>query len=259
MSGRVFGQPHGGATAVVTGASSGIGLAIATAMVGAGYRVAGLARREAVMRDNLPPSALAVECDVTKPFSVTSAVQRVNDEFGRIDALVNCAGIVRRLVVMDIDEEDIDAHFQANLFGAIRMCAACLPMLRATKGSIINFSSTLTQRPVAGVSLYAATKGGVEAFTRALALEEGQNGIRANAILPALVRSEIWASAGMSSEAYEVLVRTRAAEYPLGRVGEPEDVAALALFLCSPDSSWLSGACIPLDGASSINASPGSD
>jgi NAD(P)-dependent dehydrogenase (short-subunit alcohol dehydrogenase family) len=181
-------------------------------------------------------------------------VAEIATELGRVDVLFNCAGIVRRSLLVDTDEEDLHRMIGINLMGTVRVTRAVLPHLKQSRGCVINFSSTLTVRPVPGLTLYAASKGGIEAFTRALSIEAAEDGVRVNAILPALVRSDIWRSAGMSEEAYDTLMRERGREYPLGRVGEPEDVADLAMYLASSRASWLTGACIPLDGGSGVNS-----
>jgi len=102
--------------------------------------------------------------------------------------------------------------------------------------------------------VYAATKGAVEAMTRAMAIELGPDEVRVNCIAPALVRSDIWLTAGMSDAAYADLLARRGAAYPLGRTGEPEDIAALAAFLLSPKAKWLTGMCLPADGGSSLGS-----
>ncbi|HVL34074.1 MAG TPA: SDR family oxidoreductase, partial [Burkholderiales bacterium] len=140
----------------------------------------------------------------------------------------------------------------ANLEGTLLATRAFVPLLKAARGAVVNLSSGLARRPIAGVAAYAAAKAGVEGFTRAAAFELGPHGVRVNCIAPSLVRSDIWTSAGMSAERYEAMLEKRAAEYPLGRVGEPEDIAELVAFLVSPQAQWITGAVIPADGGSTL-------
>lgn len=235
--------------ALVAGASSGIGRAVAEHLAGAGYAVAGIGRRIERFTD-LPCRPYAA--DVADASAINDVFTRVQADFGRLDAVVNCAGIVRSTPFASVTDGEIAEQIDINLRGTIHVIRAALPMLKAARGAIVNVSSTLSQRPTPGVAIYAATKGAIEALTVALALELGPDGVRVNAVLPALVRSEIWTSAGMSQVAYDALLAARAKDYPLGRVGEPEDVAAMIAFLLSDKASWITGACIPLDGGSRL-------
>jgi NAD(P)-dependent dehydrogenase (short-subunit alcohol dehydrogenase family) len=110
------------------------------------------------------------------------------------------------------------------------------------------------RRPIAGTAVYAATKAGVEGFSRALAFEVGEDGVRVNVVSPALVRSNIWVTAGMPQDAYDRLLAQRGVEYPLGRAGEPADVAEIVRFLISPQASWITGTVIPVDGGSALGS-----
>ncbi|MBL0421902.1 SDR family oxidoreductase [Ramlibacter sp. AW1] len=239
--------------ALVTGAGSGIGLAVAQRLCGDGWQVVGLARREQVLRERLPGGCDVLACDVADAGAVDRAMAQLLQSHGRLDAVVNCAGIVHRGLLQDQSLAHIDSQIDINLRGTIHVIRASIAALKATRGSIVNFSSTLGQHPVPGVSIYAATKGAIEALTRAMSIELAADGVRVNAISPALVRSEIWQAAGMSDGDYQALMAARAREYPLGRVGEPEDVSALVAFLLSPNAGWLTGLCIPVDGGSSVN------
>jgi 3-oxoacyl-[acyl-carrier protein] reductase len=129
-----------------------------------------------------------------------------------------------------------------------------LPLLKAARGCVVNFSTAIVRRPLSGTAVYAAAKAGIEGFTRAMALELGPAGVRVNCVAPSLVRSEIWLSAGMPPARYEQMLAERAAEYPLGRVGEPQDIANLVSFIVSERADWITGAVFPIDGGSSIGA-----
>ncbi len=239
--------------ALVTGAGSGIGLATAQRLVSDGYQVVGLARREQVLRERLPEGSEAIACDVADAEAVNCALDHLLQRHGQLDAVVNCAGLVHRGLLQDQSAAQIDSQIDVNLRGTIHVIRAALAALKKSHGCIVNISSTLAQHPVPAVSIYAATKGAIEALTRAMAIELATDGVRVNAISPALVRSEIWRAAGMNEHDYQALIDARTLEYPLGRVGEPEDVSALVAFLLSPSASWLTGLCIPVDGGSSVN------
>jgi NAD(P)-dependent dehydrogenase (short-subunit alcohol dehydrogenase family) len=238
--------------ALITGGTAGIGLRVAEVLRAQGFFVAVAGRRaervEALIRDGFAGYAL----DVADAAALARAAHDLGRRVGKLDILVNAAGIVRQAALESLSVEAVRAVLAANLEGTILATQALLPALKAARGSVINFSSGLVRRPVAGVAVYAAAKAGVEGFTRSMALELGPAGVRVNCIAPSLVRSDIWTSAGMSAERYAQLLAERAAEYPLGRVGEPQDVANLVSFLVSPQAQWITGAVIPLDGGSSI-------
>jgi len=239
--------------AVVTGAGSGIGRACAEALARDGFKVVGLGRREGPLR------AAAIEprvCDVADARQTHAVLAALTEAFGRIDVLVNAAGLVRSARFGEMAEDDIDALVSVNLRGTLNTIRAALPGLRRHGGVIVNISSTLAQRPTAGAAVYAATKGAVDALTRALAVELAPDGIRVNAVAPSLVRSDIWLSAGMDQASYDALLAARGRDYPLGRVGEPSDVAALVAFLASPRADWMTGAVVPVDGGSSVGTRP---
>lgn len=247
------GSEAGSRVAVVTGAGSGIGRACAEALARDGFKVVGLGRRVEPLR------AAAVEprvCDVADAGQTRAVLSALTDALGRIDVLVNAAGLVRSARFGEMAEDDIDALVSVNLKGTLNTVSAALPGLRRYGGAIVNISSTLAQRPTAGAAVYAATKGAIDALTRALAVELAPEGIRVNAVSPSLVRSDIWLSAGMDQPSYDALLAARGREYPLGRVGEPSDVAAMVAFLASPRADWMTGAVIPVDGGSSVGTRP---
>jgi NAD(P)-dependent dehydrogenase (short-subunit alcohol dehydrogenase family) len=233
--------------ALVTGGGSGIGLAIAHALYRDGYEVAILGRTKE--RLDAHGAFHGYACDVSDAEQVRATVATVVDELGGIDVLINNAGILRNARIEDMPDEETEAVIRINLFGTVNMTKACAPPLIASKGSIVNIGSALAKNPIEGTSIYAATKGAMESFTRAMALELGEHGVRVNCIGAAFIRSDIFVNEGMDPAVYEGLIDEFAAKYILGRVGEPEDVAELAAFLASDKASWISGAVIPLDSA----------
>ena len=189
----------------------------------------------------------AYVCDISDSAAIGQTVSRLISELGRIDVLVNNAAVIRNGSLEDATEEEIEYQVGVNILGTINMTKACLPSLKESRGSIINVSSTLAKLPILGASIYAATRGAMESFNRAMALELGPSGVRVNCIAPALVRSEIYLADGMDEQGFAKMMEEFGAKYLLGRVGEPEDVAELAAFLVSERAGWMSGAVLPVD------------
>jgi 3-oxoacyl-[acyl-carrier protein] reductase len=235
--------------ALVTGGSAGLGQDIARALKRDGYEVLVCARREDKLATMAAEGFATFKCDIGTAADVQALGKWVNEKFGRLDVLVNCAAIsLPRIEFIDLKFDDATRLLHTNLVGTLSVTHTLLPLLVRQGGSIVNFSSTLAQRPRLGTSVYSASKGGIEAFTKALAVEVARNNVRVNCIAPALVRSEIYLAAGMSEADYAKLLETRAAEFPLRRVGEPEDVTEMVAYLVSPRATWMTGICIPIDG-----------
>jgi NAD(P)-dependent dehydrogenase (short-subunit alcohol dehydrogenase family) len=195
----------------------------------------------------------AFQCDISSRDDIARMHQWVVQAYGGLDVLVNCAGIaVQRSPFVEASVEDIERLVQTNVLGTMFVTQAFLPLVIARKGSVVNFSSTLAQRPRAGSIAYSATKGAIEAFTRALAIEAAEHGVRVNCIAPALVRSEIYLAAGMSQADYDKLLAARAKEFPLRRVGEPQDVTGMLSYLVSDSAGWITGLCLPVDGGAML-------
>jgi NAD(P)-dependent dehydrogenase (short-subunit alcohol dehydrogenase family) len=244
-----------GQTALITGGGTGMGRAIALAFSreGAGVIVAG--RRAEKLHEVVSEiekqggQALAVSCDVTQSKDAERAVQESVARFGRLDVLVNNAGALHISTVESIPEEDWDRIMLVNLKGPFLMSRAALPALRkAGGGSIINIGSILGLVGMKGRAAYATSKGGVTTLTKSMALDYAHEKIRVNCICPALVETELIRDLFGSGSEGEAVRRSRIAQIPLGRIGRPEDVADLAVFLASKESSWVTGVAIPLDG-----------
>jgi NAD(P)-dependent dehydrogenase (short-subunit alcohol dehydrogenase family) len=235
--------------ALVTGGSAGLGEDIALELQRQGLEVAVCGRRQDKLAAMLSRGIAASQCDVASREDVLRLKQWLLDRFGGLDVLINCAGVgLPRSRFTELDFDDVEKTLRINVFGTMHVTHTLLPLLQERRGSIINFSSTLSQRPRAGTVAYSASKGAVDAFTRALAIEAAEHGVRINCIAPALVRSEIYLAAGMSAQDYDKLLAARAAESPLKRIGEPEDVSALVAFLVSDKASWLTGQVYAVDG-----------
>ena len=165
--------------------------------------------------------------------------------------LVNNAGVIKRELIEEITQEGMAYVFSINVVGTINFSLACLPALKKTKGCIVNISSTLADRPNPGSAIYSTSKGAIDSFSKAMAFEVAKYGVRVNVVAPALVRSEIYSNV-MDKKALEKFMKERGATYPLGRAGEPEDVAELVAYLASPNTSWMTGAVIPIDGGRTV-------
>ncbi len=238
--------------ALVTGGTAGIGLRIAQTLREENYVVAVAARRRERVEAMAQSGYIGYAVDVADTEGLRKAAEDLGRRAGQLDVLVNAAGIVRNGTLEEMPLETLRAVLAANLEGTMLATQAMLPLLKAARGCVVNFSSGIVRRPIAGTAVYAAAKAGVEGFTRAMALELGPAGVRMNCVAPALVRSDIWTSAGMAPERYERMLAERGAEFPLGRVGEPQDVANLVSFLVSSRADWITGAIIPLDGGSTL-------
>ena len=245
--------------AIVTGAATGIGRAIGKALDRDGYIVAAIGRRRERLEETERDGFRAYVCDIGEVEQVEDAVSRIVSDLGRIDVLVNNAGIIHVGMLEDMAVSSIDRQLQINLGGLIYMTKACAPALRESAGSIVNISSGLASKPVPAHAVYAATKGAVEAFSRAMAVELYDSGIRVNVIAPSLVRSDIYVADGMARADYDRLYEELGKQYLMGRSGEPEDVAELAAFLVSDKASWMTGTVYPVDsGYRSVGNRPSS-
>jgi 3-oxoacyl-[acyl-carrier protein] reductase len=235
--------PLTGRTALVTGASGGIGAAIAVAFGAAGARVAVHYHRNATRAAGVVDQVVAagghafpVAADVTDGASVRAMVETTLARFGALDVLVNNAGILDRALVHEMSEEAWDRVIATNLRSVFLCSRAVLPhMLDRGRGVIINMSSTLAQKGITGHAHYAAAKGGIIAFTRALAREVGPKGIRVNAIAPGPIETDMIGPVNAEAR------RRGSALFALRRFGVPEDVAPTAVFLASDASSYYAG------------------
>jgi 3-oxoacyl-[acyl-carrier protein] reductase len=253
MAGLVNGAPkmtpaNDNRVALVTGGTSGIGRCVARFLREDGFEVVIAARKKEPLESMAVEGFVVLQGDVSDEKFLNTAMSEIESRFGRLDALVHCAGIAESEPAEAITAESIRRQVEINLIGTLLVNHAAIRLLKRSAGSIVNFSSAIVHAPIPGTTVYAATKAGVEGFSRALAFELGPEQVRVNVIVPSLTRSNIWLAAGMTSDTYERLLVERGREYPLGRVGEPEDVAAMVRFLVSGAASWITGAVIPVDG-----------
>jgi NAD(P)-dependent dehydrogenase (short-subunit alcohol dehydrogenase family) len=230
---------------VVTGAASGIGRAVAGLFLQAGAQVAALDRRS----PQALPGALCLQADVTDADAVQTQVDLAARTFGGLDGLVNAAGIANTDLAEEVSLADWKRVLEVNLTGTFVVCRACLPHLRAAgTGTIVNLSSGQGLQPFLRRSAYAASKAGVIAFSKSIAMEWAPV-IRVNTICPGAVDTPM-VRAGYSEEVLRTQVGPR---YALGRIGEPIEIAQAALYLSSSESSFVTGIVLAVDGGRSYH------
>ncbi|RKF45000.1 SDR family NAD(P)-dependent oxidoreductase [Paraburkholderia fungorum] len=239
--------------AFVTGASRGIGQAVAVGLAQAGYDVVitDLARQEADLRKTaslitgLDRKAYTYFADVSKKDEVDATVQAALRDAGRIDVLVNNAGILKLSLLQDLDEATWDAHFDVNVKGVLLMCQAVVPHMRARKsGRVINIASIAGRQGVANQGHYAATKSAVITLTRVLAQEAGMDGVTVNAICPGIILTEM----GRNNLGSDEAVRHWEEVAALKRLGTPEDIVGPVCFFASEQSAFVTGQALNVCG-----------
>ncbi|MGR3485937.1 MAG: 3-oxoacyl-[acyl-carrier-protein] reductase [Paracoccaceae bacterium] len=234
-----------GQTALITGASGGIGGAIATALHGAGATVALSGTREG------PLEALAgtlerahvLPCDLSDAGSVDALPKRAAEAMGSVDILVNNAGITRDQLFMRMSDDDWAAVIEVNLTSAMRLCRGVLrPMMKARRGRIVNVTSVVGHSGNPGQVNYVAAKAGLSGLTKALAQEVASRGITANCVAPGFIAT------AMTDKLSDDQKGAISAQIPAGRMGAPEDIAAAVLYLASPEAGYVTGATLHVNG-----------
>ncbi|MBS1840953.1 MAG: SDR family oxidoreductase [Acidobacteria bacterium] len=243
-----------GKVALITGGGTGIGRSSALAFAREGAKVAVVGRRVEKLQEAVAEikatggEAIAVACDVSRAADVQNAIAKVVAAYGKLNILVNNAGVLSVSTIEEISEEEWDSLMAANLKGPFLMCRAALTEFRKVGGgSIVNIGSVLGLVAMKKRAAYCASKGGVTLLTKAIAIDHGHENIRANCICPSIVETDLVSELFKTSDGARAR-NERLATIPLGRFGKPSDIAELAVFLASDESSWLTGAAIPVDG-----------
>ena len=241
-----------GKVAIVTGAGSGIGRAIAIAFAEEGARVSLVGRRKLpldAVAAEIGDNAFAISADISKKEDIERIISQTVARFGHLHILVNNAARLAAGTAESHSEEEWDETFDTNVKGLWLLSRAALPHMRkAGKGSIINISSVLGLVGAKNRVAYAASKGAVTLMTKSMALDHAHEKIRVNCICPGIVDTELVAQFINNAPDPEAMRKQRIALHPLGRFGQPEDIAHAAVYLASDESAWVTGIALPVDG-----------
>ena len=240
--------------AIVTGATRGIGKAIALRFAHDGMDLCLMGRdKEKLIHlqkqiEKTGRQCRIVQADFSKPDETQKAIKEILSISNQWDVLVNNAGLARKIPLLELDLENLDHMLNINLKAALLLTQAVIPgMIKQRKGKIINISSLGAFFGTEGMGAYAVTKAGLNQLTRTMSVEWGKHNIQVNAICPTIIMTDmgkaIWDRPGQEKQKQKII-----AGIPAGRFGEPEDVAGLASFLAGPDSDYINGVCIPLEG-----------
>src|ERR1700686_1917441 len=243
---------------LVTGATSGIGHSIAVKFAAQSAHVVALGRTPAALRDvetavkAAGGEALVLAVDVTDNDQAQHAIEETISRFGRLDVLVNAAGHISSGSIEDTSLGAWDAMMNVNLRAVFQLMQMATPHLIKTKGNVVNISSVTGLRSFPGVLAYCVSKAGVDQLTRCAALELAAKGVRVNAVNPGVVITEIHKRGGMTEEAYERFLEHSKTTHPIGRVGNPKEIAELVFYLASEKASWITGATYQIDGGRAL-------
>lgn len=241
---------------IVTGASSGIGCATALRFLTAGDKVALVGRREGALQGVASRAAAGDSFIIAADLSVEKQSERciaqAVEMMEGLDVLVNAAGILKAGRIEDTTLELWDEMMNINLRSVFHLMKIVVPHLEQSRGNIVNVSSVTGPRSFPGVLAYCVSKAAVDQLTRCAALELAAKGIRVNEVNPGVVVTELHRAGGMNDEAYQAFLEHSKTTHPLGRVGQPEEVADLIYFLASERAGWITGATVSIDGGRAL-------
>ena len=238
--------------AIITGAGTGIGKACAIALAREGAKVTLVGRRRSLVESvahEIGDSAFAVAADVSRKEDIDEVIEQTVARFGGLNVLFNNAGVLHIGTVEQITEDQWDQTFNINVRGLWLLSRAVLPHMRkAAGGSIINVASVLGINGARNRASYAPSKGAVVLLTKCMAVDHGHENIRVNAICPSFIETDLTSSVIANAPDPSAVRKERITVHPIGRLGQPEDIAGLAIYLASDESSWVTGTTFPVDG-----------
>jgi NAD(P)-dependent dehydrogenase (short-subunit alcohol dehydrogenase family) len=238
--------------ALVTGGSTGIGAAVAVELAENGAEVLITGRNEATLRASAErhPNIAYVVADIADPAGAARSIEQVKRRWDRLDILVNNAGILEMAPLAAVTSEHVRRTFATNVEGLIETTRLVLPLLKASRGNIVNLATIVADQPFANMSIYCASKAAVLALTRSWAQELGPDGIRVNAVSPGPIETPMFSAGklGVSEEQLQGIGAAILGQVPLGRFGKPEEVARVIGFLSSPAASYVTGAQFSVGG-----------
>jgi len=240
--------------AIVTGATSGIGRATASLFAANGATVVAVGRNEKELerlREDEADSRGSIQAhpaDLTETSQVDRLVSETVSDLGKVDILINAAGIIKNGNIEDTSLDDWDKMLNINLRSVFYLMQKCVPFLEVSKGNIVNVSSVTGPRAFPNVLAYCVSKAGIDQLTRCSALELAPKGVRVNAVNPGVVVTGLHKRSGMSDEKYDTFLEHSRSTHPLGRVGQASEVAELIMFLASDKAGWITAATYEIDG-----------
>jgi NAD(P)-dependent dehydrogenase (short-subunit alcohol dehydrogenase family) len=245
---------HAGKVVIVTGASSGIGRATATAFAADGASVVAVGRDRAALEATIagvrhePSAAIAVVADVTQDDAPDAIVKAATTRFGGVDVVVNAAGIIGFGMTDQTTDADWDRMMNTNVRAPFRLMRAAFPHLKERRGAVVNVSSVNGRRVFPNLAAYNTSKGALDHLTRCAAIDWAPHGVRVNAVNPGVTVTNLHRRGGLNEEAYSAFLARSKETHPLGRPGEATEIAALIIFLASDAAAWITGETIAVDG-----------
>lgn len=240
--------------AIITGASSGIGRAVVRAFLENDFQTIAVGRNEKELNSfrtevkDLSGDLKIQLADVRETSQVERLVNKIAEDFGRIDVLVNAAGIIASGTIENTTLDDWDKMMDINLRSVFHLMQICVPHLEKTEGNVVNVSSVTGTRAFPNVLAYCVSKAALDQLTRCAALELAPKKIRVNAVNPGVVETNLHKRSGMNEESYEKFLEHSKTTHPLGRVGKSEEIASLIYYLASEKAGWITGVTYAIDG-----------